>query len=407
MRKVALCLFGLFLAGDAAGFSVTVGCPGGSPGTYPSLTAALAVLQPQPQLFHLIQVSGTCTENVEIEGFSELHIIGTPSATILDTGLGSPTAPPAIIVTRRSNVRLENLTLGATGSAAPFVPLIVGGGANTVELTKCTLQGGSFPGGMWVQRDGSASLQGVTIQDNGNSGVRVDAGASLLVAEGFLPWGPSVIQRNPFAGITLSDSATLLFRDGGNVIRSNGTGINSAGGSVFLCCDGGSKIVENRVGIRANGGTVRVNSPFEIDGNSIGGILLTGANAALNTVLLRNNGTAGDPTSGAVLAEGSSHVDLFSSEVTGNRGSGLVLRDNSSARVFQNVITGNGGSGIRATALSTVTLFAGNGIEGNSDYDLFCAPNSFGSGNADGVKKMFCAGFDRSPLPNGGGSPEP
>ncbi len=403
-----LFLFSLLIAlaaSPAAAMNVTVGCPGGAPGTYGSISAAVAALQPEQA--HTIFVSGTCTENVGVHGFEDLRIIGTPAATILDPG-ALPNNPPIVFVVR-SRVALENLTIGVVPPTSAYVPVVVGGGpTSSVELNRCTLQGGDFPGGLWVHPGSLAVLRSTVIQDNVNSGARVDAGARIVVSELFPGDAPSIIQRNTFAGIGLSDGATLTFRDGGNVIQNNNTGINTSGGHVFLCCDAGSKIVNNRIGIRANGGTVRVNSPFLFENNSVAAIFVTGANAILSGgQTYRNNGTSGDVTTGAVVAEGSSHVDLFDAEITENHGSGLVLRENSSARVFDDRIRNNEGSGVRVTALASVTSFGLNTIDGNGSYDLFCAPNSFGSGDATGIRKMFCPGFDQSPQPRGGNSPEP
>jgi hypothetical protein len=411
MSKLAAGLVGLFflvVAGEAAGLNATVGCPGGTPGTYSSIGAALTVLASQTQNHHTLFVSGTCTENVEVHNHADLHIVGSPSATILDAGTGTPTFIPPIIFSVRSRLTLENLTIGATGSATPFVPVTAaGGGTNSITINRCTLQGGSFPGGLWLHRGSTVVLQSTIIQDNVNSGVRVDAGADLIIAEATPPNTPTVIQRNSNFGIGVSDGGNVLLREGGNRIQHNGTGISSAGGHVFLCCDSGTQITNNRVGIRANGGTVRINSNFEISDNSIAGVLVTGANAALTAGTYRGNGAAGDVTSGGVIAEGSSHVDLFNADVSGNRGSGLVLRDNSSARVFNSALQNNGGSGVRVMALATANLFGGNAAAGNGNYDLFCTPNSYASGDDSGMKRKFCPGFDQSPAPKGGASPEP
>jgi hypothetical protein len=411
MRKLAaglLLVFVLIPAGNAAGLNTTVGCAGGTPGIHSSIGAAIAAASAQPQNHHLILVSGTCTENLQVHDFSNLNIVGSPAATILDAGTGTPSSVPAIVFAAHSRLTLENLTIGAVGPGAPFVPVIAGGGGtNSISITRCTLQGGSFPGGLWLHGDSTVLLQSTIIQDNVNNGVRVDAGADLVIVEATPPHAPTIIQRNSNSGVGVSDGGRVLLREGGNLIQNNGTGINSSGGHVFLCCDSGSKILNNRVGIRANGGTVRVNSEFEISGNSIAGVLLTGANAALTSGIYRNNGSAADITSGGVIAEGSSHVDLFNSDVSDNLGSGLVLRDNSSARVFNNLVQNNGGSGIRVMALSTASLFGGIAAAGNANYDLFCTPNAYASGDASGFNRKFCPGFDQSPAPKGGGSPEP
>ena len=60
--RIASAFFLLFLTATSYAAAVTVGCPGGSPGDYPSINAALAALDFVGP--HTVTVSGTCTETV-------------------------------------------------------------------------------------------------------------------------------------------------------------------------------------------------------------------------------------------------------------------------------------------------------------------------------------------------------
>lgn len=62
--------------GIAQAANVTVGCPGGSGGTYPSITAALAAIgQTGPST---ITVTGTCNQNVSLYNARSITIVAGP-----------------------------------------------------------------------------------------------------------------------------------------------------------------------------------------------------------------------------------------------------------------------------------------------------------------------------------------
>jgi len=61
----AILVTSFLLPAAAHAANATVGCPGGSGGTYPSITAALSTLDPHGP--NTITVSGTCVENIFID----------------------------------------------------------------------------------------------------------------------------------------------------------------------------------------------------------------------------------------------------------------------------------------------------------------------------------------------------
>ncbi|HEX6100481.1 MAG TPA: hypothetical protein VF432_29470 [Thermoanaerobaculia bacterium] len=105
MRLLAgSCVALLALSSFAA--SVPVGCPGGTPGDLPSITAAVASLDLDGP--HTITVSGTCTENVVLNQRERLVIQGP--ATII--------GPAIAIAIRDGNVVLRNLVVRGTSPAS-------------------------------------------------------------------------------------------------------------------------------------------------------------------------------------------------------------------------------------------------------------------------------------------------
>ncbi len=261
------------------------------------------------------------------------------------------------------------------------------------------MQGGTAlaSGALWVVDRSNVNLRSTVIQDSSPSGIRLDSGEMNLGDPNTGP--PNIIQRNT-AGIRLRAGSHIVIW-GNNIIRDNGQGVVSNGGHVYLCCTPGLVIADNlSSGISIQlGGDVQANSPVTFENNGFAGVRLVSGSAILTTgQIFRGNGQVGNSESGAIVATGNAHVELFNAEITGNNSHGLLLQDNSSARIFNNTIQNNLGNGIRVIAMSTARLFAPATVTGNA-IDLFCAPNSFARGGDSGVGKKFCPGFDRSPEP--------
>ena len=77
--SVGTAFFLLTLLPAARAADVQVVCPGGGPGAFPSITAALNTLNPIDA--NTITVSGTCVENIFIANFERLVIQSAPGQT--------------------------------------------------------------------------------------------------------------------------------------------------------------------------------------------------------------------------------------------------------------------------------------------------------------------------------------
>jgi hypothetical protein len=69
----------LLLAGSASAANLTVICPEGGPGAYPSITAALNAITSNAGP-NSIAASGACTENVTIRNQNDLIIQAAPGS---------------------------------------------------------------------------------------------------------------------------------------------------------------------------------------------------------------------------------------------------------------------------------------------------------------------------------------
>ena len=105
---------------------------------------------------------------------------------------------------------------------------------------------------------------------------------------------------------------------------------------------------------------------------------------------IQQNGNADNRDSGGILGRGNSHLDLFSASVVNNRGVGLAMRDNSSARLGGDTVTGNTAGGVNLLILSSTELLPGNNITGNGITDLKCRLNSFALGDRSGIGMVSC-----------------
>jgi parallel beta-helix repeat protein len=140
-------------AGQAA--NVNVVCPGGGPGAYPSISAALSSLNPND--WNTIVVRGTCVENVFVGNFERLLIVAafgqSPTITAGD--------PNGIVLQtfQSTGITLSGLTFqgGSTG-------VLLNQGSN-VTIFNCTIQGNSGDG-LDMQMASTLVLENSTIQNN-------------------------------------------------------------------------------------------------------------------------------------------------------------------------------------------------------------------------------------------------
>lgn len=394
----------IFSDRQAHAATVTVGCAGASGSfNFSTITDALTSLAGSGKSGHTIIISGKCTESLFLEGWDHLQLVGTPGATLVASR--APFAPALNIVGSEA-ITISGLAVQGTGTGpSDNNPAIIAD--STVGFSNCTIEngGGGATGGVFILGVSRVRILQSIIQNNQPQGIRVDPGADLELGAVDPVAEPtsSVVRGNTIGVVVFSGGHADIF--GSTVIQNNNLfGIFADAGSVRLCCEQGQRqIINNGVGvILANGSTLQVNGPALLQGNTQFGLLLNGSSAAFlfnGGQKIQQNGTPGNSFSGGILARFGSQLDLsVSGEVVNNIGPGLVVRNNSSARISNQTITGNGGAGVSVFILSSAEVF-GNTISGNGEADLRCSPDSFASGNRAGIQKLFCPNFNVEPLP--------
>jgi hypothetical protein len=209
----------------------------------------LGVLHPA-----VLLVSGTCHEDVLIQGLDSITLQGNPTATI-DGGSDPNTNTVAIL--NSQSIALNNLII--TGGA----------GLNCVELSDC-------------------ALTQVTILNSLGSGANVNAGAHLGLLD-------CVIQNNASSGLSIGvGSASMV---GGQITSNGSDGVSLRLGGTFVAAQGD---VNDNATIQNNSGngirtslhnTVNLNSAV-ITGNSGDGVALQFGSAMnlLGSTITNNGG---------------------------------------------------------------------------------------------------------------------
>lgn len=383
----ALCSFAvtpLFAQDD---LTITVNC-----GVGQSLNGTLSRL-PKLLPFTVI-VKGTCTEFVTINGFDGLTLKGAPGATLQQpaTTPSNGLAVWVLSIHASQSITVDGFAIHAGPSAAGAIG--IGQNSTDVRLRNLTIDGpATF--GIEIFEGSQASLAGVTASDPG------------FAALAALDLSDVHIEQSSFEQTTGAGFHEGLFVGSGHVtvqsttIRNMQVGIGiSSHGSVDI------------QGFNSYFPVVRPNDVV-IDnpaGNNFQGVALTRGTLGIGDTKLRIT-NAGQPFGGSSAAISASEDSTISDTngnlvISGSRGQGIFVSNNSHATLAGSSITGGSHGGLVAVNLSTISVQPGSSqtLVGSNLTDVFCDSRSLVSGatNFAGVPIVSCGNLlpgDTVPLP--------
>ncbi len=247
-----LCLFSfssLAWAGD-----VTVNC-----GSENTISKALAALN--PSVPKTITVSGQCNENVSIQSFTRLTLVGKSGASINDASGGTA----FVVDIEDSTVKLQGLAING-GTVGVFC-----GNFSVCRFGGNTIQNASGPGVQVVQS--RATFDTGTIQNNG-------VGLTSLESSSVRSNGGLMVQQNNGSGV-IADTD-------GSFVAVSTTIQNNAGPGIETVVGASLTLLGNTIsGNQAYGVTVLGRSEAHffqnnvITGNSSGGVAVRDVSHAL------------------------------------------------------------------------------------------------------------------------------
>ena len=385
--------FSVFAAG------VTVGCPGGTPGTYPSINAALAVLDAQGP--NTITVSGTCTENIVLNQRERLTIQGAPDG---GTIVSAATFVPTLEARNCPGLVLRNLTV--RGINRPAVSLFTG---TTPMITGALIE--TTGGGLALDLVGIADS---TIGGfNATDAVTVRGGARCTACSAFFA-GWVIIESSTLAGLVVDAGRVSFFGQrpttppagGPNVVRNNFNGIQMVNGGAVVM-DAINR-VENNSGSGAIllGGHLTVNGGSLPDGTLFGTIFQNnqrnGVSVLENSQFRSNganrvvgNGATGTQFSAGISSNHSSVVALTGGEISGSIGPGILADSTATIRLAGTTISGNSEEGVRVLHGAVLESFAGTTVPANGSGSVTCDATAIVFGDFTGFAPFECAKKDK------------
>ena len=364
----------LFLAAVPGGASsVTVGCPGGSGGTYASIGAALAALAGTPGP-NTITVTGTCTESNTVQDFTSLTIqapsVGGATVVALPNNDGFD-------VSRSRDIHFRNLAVSGDSSTTGDGILVFG--ASEVFLDACTISG-FLDAGLSINEDSFATVRGSVFQNNPGDGVDVVTGSTAAISD-------STIRNNDFVGVVALDRSSVSFARQ-NLISGNGdTGI----------------IVQDLSRATFNQRLLPTLQVTTVENNRFLGVL-----AAVQSIVrmngqhkVRNNGCNNSPdctlnlTGGVYLLRNSTMRGFGGLEISGNTGPGVTADQGIDAAFNDTKFANNTGDGLKILHISNGSLISGNTFSGNGGASFSCDATSLVSGDVSGISKSDCKQVER------------
>ena len=405
----------LFATASATAADLTVICPSGGPGAYPSITAALNAITNNAGP-NSINVSGTCTENIFILNQSNLNIFNTYGKTAVIMNAANP---PQITV-QLFGSRIVNFSGLSIQGGAPGV--LVNNGSD-LSMTNTVIENNPG-GGVGAQGRSSVDLESSIIRNNGGPGLEIGD-----TSEGTLSTAPDQIVQilnNNGPGVVVDTAGYVQFNFGGHIIQGNtGAALTASGGRVVIFSSSPTIFSNNGGGLDFETGssaqlygqnTIQNNGPFGvtveassvkflslfINGADTGSTVTGHGNAGISVShageltldghhSVTGNGSLPATNAGGIRVERSTLTLLNGASVSSNIGVG-ILGDANSAIVLgpTTSTTNNTGTGIRLRHKSLVGLTAPIAVRGNGNSNIACDSTSLAYGQLGSISGVQC-----------------
>ena len=381
IRLLVVCLVFLCAAGAAYATDVIVDCTGSIPGSYPSLSAALAAIPPTGP--NSIGIFGACSDNSFIYGYSDLIIYAADSSANITAA-----NPNRLILTIDGSSRLTLYGIAFTGGRGIGIF-----NESTVFASGLTIQNSNRQG---VQVfDSLLQLDTTTIANNGRNGLYVDGSTVSLN-------GGVTLRDNGRYGVIAGSSSKFTASDGGpgfpNVFQNNQAGGVGADGGCYLNLAGDNRILNNgSYGILIlHTTTLYLTGGAQVSGNAGPGLHIgETSHGEFTQITVQNNGTGTGSPGIEIVNNADGYID-GDVQISGNGAQGILVDWSSVlASLGGNTISGNMAEGIFVHANGTVNFIARDSVAGNGNADLACDTTSLVSGDISGIANVKCARVER------------
>lgn len=383
LKQCVWAIFILFLASAAYAqnvLSITVNCDNGQ-----SLNRTLSQLN--KQLPTTVLVQGTCTEFVKVDGFEGLTLKGQSGAALQQPATNPQNNSYLLSITGSRGITVGGLAVHSLPSI--FSGIGIGKGSSQVQLQNVHIDGSW---GVVVYEESQVWLVGVTVDiTSGFAAISAFDKSDVHILGGLLQ---RPTDSNFYAGVFVGSGHVTMQ---GMTIRNMQSGINiGQSGSVdlvdFVSTAPSDVTIDNPAGTNFTGAVVS-------DGSSL--------NLGSARLIIKNAGQTFGSDTGAVFVTNGSTLNAGPNlVVSGSRGQGVIVTNNSHATLAGSTITGSLHGGLVVANVSTIDVQPSSSftLVGGNAPDLFCDSNSFitGTANLAGVPTVNCGNLlsgNTVPLP--------
>ena len=381
MKRTSLVVLSLlFLVTYAAVASPSTPAVGVNCNSGQSLNSAISKLDKNTPV--TVNVVGTCTEYVQVVGFSNLTIKGQKGSKLLQPSSSAGDLFSTLLMIESSkSVTVDGLNIQADTTTVPAVG--IGHGSTDIRLRNMTIVGGIF--GIMVFESSQVSIAYVTAQDPGFATLGIYDLSDVHLEHSSFSNSSGALWH---VGVALGASHVTMYS---TTITNMQQGISGGGGSIV-------DIVNYNTYYNTGGSTdVTINNPAGTNYNGV--VIDTGGSLNVNSaklVINKAGQTWGGTTGGVLISDGAALYAVSGFLViAGSNGQGIVAMNNAHATLLGTTVSMGAHGGLVAANVSSIDVANGSSLSvvGGNSVDLFCDTGSTitGTANLSGAPTSQCA----------------